>query len=262
MTDLRWLAATLLLLAGCSGPPEKAFTPPQVTACQEVLIEGVCIDVYAVPVELVGCQQTRAVIDLMSIVYDLPTGYSNEATATSPQRLSVSVSHCASAIAGNASWTGVSLVHVGVLVDAGDRDQSDGVDSFDVETTTNVPALAARLRAAGFAVVNGTASIVDTVAARKAVVEGDAVYVLDAEFVPLGNGPVVVSNPIPGSLPHHSDQAWYQEDRLCTQYFGTASVQATAQRGALEKAMPPVGPLVGTSSQAISCDISIDLHRF
>jgi hypothetical protein len=262
MPHSRWLAVALILLAGCSGPSEKGSPLPEMDICQQLAIDGDCIDIYNVQIELTACQQSRAVIDLTSIVYDLPRGYSNAATATSPQRLSVSVSHCASALAGNASWTEVSFVHVGVLVNAGERDQSDGVDSFDIETTTNVPALAAMLRAAGFEVANGTAFIVDAMATREAIVEGEVEYLVEAQFVPLGNGPIFVGNDIPGGLPHHSILAWYQEKRVCSQYFGTAAVQISAQRGALERAMPTVGPLAGTSSQAISCDTSIAFRQF
>jgi hypothetical protein len=250
-------AFVALAMAGCGGPGLDDEATPE-TACRDVQVGAGCVGLADAAIALDDCIQLRAVVQLTEAVYDLPPGYSNDAMPGSPQSLSISWARCATLAVGGWSVDDVSWGHVGVLVDAGPRNQGEEADSFDLEVLTDQPALAALFRHAGFAVANGTISIADEVTTRQANVEGDVAYEAQAAFVPLPPGSI----PIEGSLAHHSETAWLDDDRLCIQYFGDAALRITATEGALAAAMPQAGFLVGDSSQNVLCDIDLSFAWF
>lgn len=254
---MRHLAVVTLacLLAGCTNPDP---IDPEVVPCSDLNFEGTCIQVEGFSMRLEQCVQARLIIDLRESVYDLPEGYSNSATATSPQRLSFVPMRCQVVTWGNESAQDVSISQLGVLVEAGDRAQDADVDVYTLEAATDSPLLASVLRHLGFNVVNGTVDIQDSGATRTVAVTGPEVdYQAMIEFVPQADG-----TPLPGSLAHHAEIGWYSDERACIQYFSNAHGQVTANQGVLQQASPAVGPILGSASQAIACNATWDFHRF
>jgi hypothetical protein len=242
--------AILAMLSGCFGN-EPTVDPQDCTEpCSELATEPLQLD-------FTSCIESRFPLDLDRVVYEVPPGFESQSFGSVPQRLYVAMGRCETVTNGLANESDVSLVQIGVFVTAPDRGQGGNADIFGLEIVTDSPMLAAAFGSRGFIVVNGTVDVEDLGGVRLSAAQGDVDYQMQGEFVPFGNGPLVVSPPIPGSVAQHSLKTWYQEDRACGQYFGTAAIQFTANRGLVANAMPAVGPLQGTSSLAFTCDATI-----
>lgn len=240
----------LTILSGCLGEPPTGGPSECAEACPEPLAKPLGLN-------LRSCVESRFPLDLDRVVYELPEGFQSQSFGSVPQRLYVAMGRCESIARGVANETDVSLVQIGIFVEAPERGQGGNADIFGLEIVTDSPMLLAAFGSQGFNVVNGTLEVEDLGAVRRSSAQGDVDYQMTGEFVPFGNGPLIVSPSIPGSVAQHSVMNWYQEDRECGQYFGTAAIQFTANRGIAANAMPALGPLRGTSSLAITCDATI-----
>jgi hypothetical protein len=225
--------------------------------CTDLLLEGDCFRIDGLRVGFADCVQARLIIELEEVVYELPPGYTNLATATSPQRLSFVPMRCGTVSLGNLSLPDVSLFQLGVLVDAGERAQEVEVDVFALEVATDSPVLRAVFGSLGFDPLNASVRVDDSPATRAVGVDGDIEYGATVAFVPR-----VDATPLPGTLGQHSAVGWYHDDRDCVQYFGSGYGEVTATRGELERAVPALGPLLGRASQAVACDGTWEFHRF
>lgn len=258
----RALAACLLaaLAAGCSGPSPPPTPPATAAPCAGLLLEGTCIDPYGAVVELSGCREVRVVLDLDRAAYDLPAGYSDRPTTLAPQRVGVSLDRCASLRAGNLTAQDVSLLHVGVLVEADAPVDGAEYDLLTVETATDSPLLGALLDATGFPAVAAQVTVTDAGAAQRADAQGAIDYTATSEAPPSGPG-LLVNTGVGHSEGRHGAASWALEGRRCDTVNAPSAVQVDARAGALASAMPAAGPLHGQSVQALRCDLVLAFGR-
>lgn len=240
----RSVLVAFVLLAGCvddapadPGPTCGADCAPMPSAVGTMRLEG--------------CRQARFVVELAREVYALPPGFENNATLTSPQRLGGALTRCEAVRAGNDTEEDRSYAFLAVLVKPAGNVTANG-HALDLEVITDSALLANAFQKGGFTVLNGSVTISDSPARRNAAATGDVEYTLDATLVPNQDGLAIEA-----ALAHHSMEGHYVEERACNYYSGTALVQLSATRGELTRAMQPVGPLVGQSSQAVRCEIRL-----
>jgi hypothetical protein len=238
------------LFAGCSDAAVPEPGPSCELACERTAPTPSLI-------ELTSCVESRFPLELDRVVYELPAGYETAASATSPQRVYVALASCEGGTFDNVPLGAFSLGQIGVFVDAPQRGQGGNADIFTLEIVTDSMLLRDAFAFHDFPVTNGTSSMSDQTGLRNLSVTGDAEYEGQAVFPPIGDGPVLGSPPIPGSVAQHSIRSWYQDDRTCYQYFGTAEVTFTASQGILSQAMPALGPLRGMASMSFSCQSHI-----
>jgi hypothetical protein len=257
----------LLLLAGCAGnaPTVPASSPsttqaPAPGSCEallQALDPRACVEPAVLSLDFSGCVEMRFVVRLSEVVYDLPPGYVSSQSAGSPQQVEVSLARCEQMSRGDTSFGPMGFASVSVLIEPVDHGQGEVFfDQYLVETLASSSSLHDALQGLGYPAVWGNVTVVDSGNTRTGRAGGDVEY--NATGVVTGERGAHVEEQ-EGN--HIAGQRWYVTGRDCQYYSLTAPVELTAQKGALAQAMPAAGPLAGSGSQAMSCDMNITFGR-
>jgi hypothetical protein len=244
MTMRHLLLLGILLVSGCSGSTHPAPTGHSCNATSTLE----CVPLASMHIHFSGCLESGFTMPLPTAVFALPPGYNNSPPPAGAQQVAVQFDKCATGQLNDLALTNVGFGFASILVRAPDRGQGTTIpNEYDLEVFTSSPDLRSIFAMAGFPALNASIAISDQGALRQDHATGGVNYNSTVEFAPVRGGSGVLSDA------HHSLASWYDEDRDCTLYQGTATAQLFATSGILTQATRAGEPLIGHGTQTILC---------